>query len=408
MTIPASPAALALLAPVAFAAAPLAASPTHDPPPAVRPVWSDPDFAGAASVDAADFDGDGLLDLAGSSYYDDEFVWWRQTPDQQFERHSVFPINTAFDFEAADLDGDGDPDLYGSSLSSSPFGEDTVWWFENRLSETGDYDAAFVPHLLFVFPNQDPRSMDAADFDGDGHLDLAVAFVYDEDIHLFLNPTGQGPQGPPLLVEVPQVNGVAVVQGVDFDADGDVDLVAGTAWNSTYGVNVYWYENYGNAVFGPRIPIAGGSDFAALFTVRPADVDGDGLIDVVTAHDGTFGSPFVRWIPRRDPAGTEWGDPIVVDPAFYGSTGDQGLAVSDLDGDGDLDLLGGSFLVDRKVRAWLNNGVGEFTSFDLDTDAGAHGVLAADLDGDGLPEVAAAQWGECCYSGGMQLWKLRF
>ncbi|MEO0650693.1 MAG: FG-GAP repeat protein, partial [Planctomycetota bacterium] len=92
--------------------------------PGVRPITIDPSFPGGASVDAADFDGDGRLDLAGSTYYGDEFVWWRQTPEQTFERYSVFPINTAFDLEAADLDGDGDQDLYGSSLGNSQYGED--------------------------------------------------------------------------------------------------------------------------------------------------------------------------------------------------------------------------------------------------------------------------------------------
>ncbi|MEO0650692.1 MAG: VCBS repeat-containing protein [Planctomycetota bacterium] len=399
MQLPILPTTLLALAPTAFAL---------QSPPQARSVWSDPDLAGASEVEAGDFDGDGLLDLAASSYYDDVFVWYRQLPGNQFSRHTIFPINTAFDIGSADFDGDGDLDLYGSSLSTSEYGEDTVWWFENQLSKTQDPDAGFSPQLLFSFPNQDPRAMDAADFDGDGHVDLAVAFVYDEHIHLFLNPTGRGPQSPPVLVPVPNVNGVSVVEGVDFDADGDVDLLAGTAWNSSFGVNIYWYENYGAGVFGPRVPIAGGSEFAGMFALEAADMDGDGWMDVVATHDGTYGAPFVRWIRRLDAAGGQWSAPKVVDPLFFGADSDQCLEAVDLDLDGDVDIVGGSTLVDRKLRAWFNDGRGNFRPYDLEVGLGAHGITAADFNGDGRPELATAEWGECCYTGGVRLWALDF
>lgn len=124
---------------------------------------------------SADFDLDGRIDLAGADYYAGSIRWWRNLGHHPWELNEVFQLDDVRSVKAADLDEDGDTDLYGTSIHETYFGEDTVWRFENQRSRDGGGAPSFVPHFLYAKPNQDPRSIHAAGFDGDGHLELAVA-----------------------------------------------------------------------------------------------------------------------------------------------------------------------------------------------------------------------------------------
>lgn len=366
-------------------------------------------FLGGSAVVAVDLDLDGRMDLAGAGYYADTVIWWRNLGHGNWERREIFTLGGAFALKAADLDGDGDVDLYGTSIHTTEYGEDTVWWFENRLELNANVPPAFEPHLVFAHPNQDPRSIHAGDFDGDGHVDLAVAFVYDSNIHLFLNTTGNGPSPLEPVVKVPvhDVNGVSFVYAEDLDQDGDVDLIAGTAWDWVGNNNFYWIPNRGQGQFGRRIPIAGGPSHNGAFTAAVADIDGDGWCDLVTSTYGAYGNTQLRWVRRLNQKGTEWSVPMVIDPNFTGTEGDQSLVAADLDGDGDQDLVGGASFTEPRLRAWLNRGNGRFDAWDIELGFNAHGVAVADLDGDGFPEIAAASWGACCYTGELRVWDWR-
>lgn len=364
----------------------------------------DETLQGGSAVVSADFDLDGRVDLAGAGYYAGSIRWWRNLGHNQWELNEVFQLDGAFSLKAADLDGDGDTDLYGTSIHVTESGEDTVWWFENQLPVGVGGVPSFVPHFLYANPNQDPRSIHAADFDGDGNLDLAVAYVYDSAIHLFLNVDGTGPAGSPQFVHSPGVNGVSFVVGDDFDQDGDVDLIAGTAWDWVGTNNFYWFPNDGTGQFGRRIPIAGGPEYSGSFTAVVADVDGDGDRDLVTSGYGEYGFPILRWVPRENAQGTRFGPARVIDDQFSGTNGDQSLVAYDLDRDGDEDLVGGSSFLDPRLGAWINDGQGRFKAVDIELGFNAHGVTVADIDGDGTPEIAAASWGACCYSGELRLW----
>lgn len=368
------------------------------------------DLAGGSAVATADFDQDGRIDIAGAGYYEDSFAWWRNLGHGEWEHHPILTLNGALTIRAADIDGDGDIDLYGSSRTSSAWGEDALGWFENKLEASAGGVPSFVPHKIFNFPNEDPYSLHAADFDGDGSLDIAVAFLHDPHIHIFHNRIGIGqPLGKRNLTKlsVPGVNGVSFVQGDDFDGDGDIDIVAATPWDWSGNHSYYWFRNDG-AQFSSMIPIAGGLQYSGTFVAGIADIDGDGWKDLVTSSDGSWGNPYLHWIRRLNAAGTTWSEGHLIDGSFYGGDGSQSIEIVDLDRDGDMDIVGGSYFIDRKVRMWLNDGNGHFAGLDVESGFGAHGVTTGDLNGDGSLEVIAADWGGCCYWGEIKYWQLPF
>ena len=69
----------------------------------------DAEFDGAWSVNAADVDGDGDMDVLGAAYYHDDITWWENDGSQSWTEHTIDPdFNGAFSVYAVDVDGDGD------------------------------------------------------------------------------------------------------------------------------------------------------------------------------------------------------------------------------------------------------------------------------------------------------------
>ncbi len=171
----------------------------------------------------------------------------------------------------------------------------------------------------------------------------------------------------------------------DLDGDGDVDLVA-----ARYGSDdVVAYENLGGRTFAP--PVVVDDRVYGANSVAVGDVDGDGDLDVaytsgrndlvhVARHDGRFGFRRVARIEGFDPAqGLLFGYP-------------QGLAVEDLDGDGDRDVVFGAEST-GEILWWENRGGGRFGLAARTVASSAPAVWSidvADLDGDGHPDVLGA------------------
>ncbi len=345
-----------------------------------------------AAVTTGDLDGDGQPEVIAAGYDEDAIAWFRRT-ESGWARHDVHQLDGAFAILAHDLDADGDPDLVAASRVNGK-----VLWYENRREQADGGTPGFIPRLLLQEEHAEPASVDAADVDGDGGTDVVVAFTYRPEIRVLLNPGGggEGLGGLAISIAVPG-NGVSWVRARDFDGDGDVDLVAATPWDWVAHLNYYWFRNDGPGGFAGPIPIAGGEHLHGAFAAAIADLDGDGRLDLATMSDWGQGNRTVNWFRRLDAAGEQWSEAITVDADFHGSDGTQSLHAADLDGDGRIDLMAGSSFLGPGLRVWWNRGpaVGMpavFHRLELAPGFPAHGVTAADLDGDGAAEVIAGSW----------------
>jgi beta propeller repeat protein len=174
----------------------------------------------------------------------------------------------------------------------------------------------------------------------------------------------------------------------DFDSDGHLDVV-GSLGNPTKGV-VAWWENDGGLPSEFTQYAMNESLFNDARDIAVGDLDGDGDLDVVGV---SYVADDVVW--WENDAGS---------PSHFTQHGINasiievsGVAVGDLDGDGHLDVVGAS-AVDGVVW-WENNGTGSFygNQRELDasfTDAFGMEVAVGDMDSDGHLDVLGASVGD--------------
>ncbi len=287
-------------------------------------------FRAAISVYTGDLDGDGEDDVAGAAAMGDEIAWWRSEGGNPggWKKYS---IRTGYDFAHEvylhDLDLDGDVDVLGASSNL----DEITWW----RNDGGDPVAWTEQKIGDRFIRA--KSVRVADLDDDGDLDVVGAALHGNEVAWWRNDGGEPIRWEKVLISG-DFEGAHRVQVLDFDGDGDVDIL-GAAY---FGGEIAWWENDGNFV---KQTI--GSDFPRACIAAWADMDDDGDLDVVGSsqegnevamwwNDG--GSP-VHWVKLHvDSLVRVWP-----------------LCLADLDADGDTDIVAGSgFRGVNRVMWWEN------------------------------------------------------
>jgi hypothetical protein len=186
--------------------------------------------------------------------------------------------------------------------------------------------------------------------------------------------TGRANFAPPALNPFPTVGAGPVILGMsDVDGDGDLDIL--TTSDATNTVSVSFNSGTGNFSAGQSVPVGNRPGGLAL-----GDVDGDGDVDFVAAN---FNDNTVS-VRLNNGAGTFTAPALNPNTSVSGSP--NRVALGDVDGDGDLDLLASS-ATNGTVSVRLNNGSGNFTAPALNPNpsvlSGAFTLALGDVDGDG-------------------------
>lgn len=334
-----------------------------------------------------DVNGDGARDLLAVQYAQENMLFVNQG-DGTLVRETALPNSLlapslAKGAAAGDVDGDGDEDVLVVHGANQP----------NAL-HLNQGQGTFVLSATAGDVLVDARhSYDAAlgDLDGDGDLDAVVVNRHQVNDLYFNDGLGTFTRaaGSPISLDA---GASRAVELADLDGDGDLDVLVA---NSNHQPN-FVYVNQGHAQSGVEgqmlrlsfDPLA--TDPGDSYGVRAGDLDGDGLPEVVVAN--RFGHNVLY---RNTTLGGVVSFAPVLGGDFSATHNDSfDVALTDLDGDGDVDIVVANRATPNDIFMATDD------AFDLvrapfgAAVTGLHetlGVIAADLDGDGLPELVFAQ-----------------
>ena len=334
----------------------------------------DAEFLGVHALQTHDLDGDGDMDIIGAGLTVDKVTWWENDSGNGLAwiEHTVSDTSSGARFvDAADIDADGDLDLFGAAASV-----DRVSWWEN----TNGAATQWVEHIVdadFDFA----MHLHSADLDADGDLDLMGAALKDDAIHWWENVDGNGLVWTERIINE-EFDGARHVCSVDLDGDGDLDLL-GSAYLAD---DVMWWENtLGDAtVWEPHVV---DEEFDGVNVVMPVDIDGDNDMDLLGAAD--VADDIVLWF-NTDGTGLNW-ERLSIDENFDGAFSTY---PADMDGDGDLDVLGAATQANSLVWWENTNGIGNsWNDHPIDEEFDSPmAVNATDFDGDGDMDVLAGSF----------------
>jgi hypothetical protein len=230
-------------------------------------------FSGPLFIEAADLSGDGLADLVVGSV---EFagagrgLWWFRNTGGAFEGPTAIDENLrdVRSIQLADLDADGMIDVLCAARTS---GE--IAWYENSAG-------TFTKNAIAAIGG--PTDVQLANLDGDAELEVIVLA---NELSWF-DPPGWTKQT--IAASFPSADTSRVV-AADFTGDGAIDLATTTTMMD--GV-LTLYENSGGS-FTPKVVQTG---YRGLNFVSAGDLDGDGRPDLLTTTYGhTDSTDVISW-----------------------------------------------------------------------------------------------------------------
>jgi hypothetical protein len=408
------------------------------------PVGSDGSDGSVASVSvglvAGDFTGDGFLDLAVANGATNDISVLINNGDGTFQCQRRFPLRAApgqkvtpIALAVGDFNGDGNLDLASlnlftadvsillgdghgnfqelrdaagqplrfpvgpepSSIVAADFNHDGHLDLATTSTKDGTVsildgvgDGTFRPQRTFA-AGDTPSSVVAGEFTGNGRLDLAVADSASNQVSLLLG-TGDGSFQPPVVTAVG--TGPSALAAGDINGDGRLDLVSANQVSNNLSVLVGLgdgrFQTTGTASTAtPPFGLAIG-EFHLDGSQDPVDFNRDGHADLATVNpstndvsvflgrgDGTFQAPL------RYPVGNT---PVAIATADFNGDGIPDLAVADFNSNDVTILLG---LGDGRFQE-LRDDQGQPLRFKVGD--GPTALVAADFDGDGLPDLATA------------------
>lgn len=282
-------------------------------------------------------------------------------PHRSFFRQTGF--TNPGDLAVGDFNEDGKVDIVGISVGLD--------FYE------GNGDGTFQLRSHSPFDGIGALRMVVADFNHDGHLDIATANDTSQNISVLFG-NGDGTFQPE--TDYPLVSGPLQLVAADLNNDGSPDLAVSIACSDSacsHG-EVDVLLNNRDGTFQPAVGYG-----AEVITegMAAGDLNHDGNIDIV-ATNSNFGGTSTASVFLGNGDGT-------LAPAvnYVVENGAISVAIADLDGDGNPDLAVANFS-SNSVSLLRGNGDGTFQSArGFGVGLGPASVLASDLNGDGEPDL---------------------
>ena len=326
-------------------------------------------------IQFADFNGDGKLDFAGLN--DGQLAVYLASDSGYATPVSLVTSDANYnicEYTTGDLTGDGKPEVASSNC------DNTVTVYANNGDgsfQTGVYSTNAGNEYVY------PEGAAIADFNGDGKNDLAVTGDYGGTISIFLG-NGDGTLTPPTVGygvggytwETPLV--------ADFNGDGLMDIL-----EPDDEFSMVYLQGYGDGTFRATTSYylpQSHAEYAYSYSTAVGDFNGDGFSDVVSGQDGNTAAPgVVVYLANSDGS---------LKPGVnYGTSSTLAyVTVADFNGDGKLDIAATDY-ANGNVQIFLGVGDGTFTvgnAYATDSGGGPYpgNVVTGDFNQDGNLDLA--------------------
>jgi hypothetical protein len=335
------------------------------------------------AISVMDMNGDGKPDIVSGAYWYENpgsaGIEWKR---RQFRYIGAYPFGIAgekkIEFTAdcaqfnIDVNHDGALDLVTAAWQT-----DGIWWYENPKKPD-----AFWNEKHLICHSHATEGMVYADINGDGVPDVAAAHYVPSNL-IWINFAGKEPVVHYVGGKEADGHGVGVA---DITGNGKMDLL------SVHG----WLENVDadrdKWVWHPEWELG-----AAGFPILGYDVNGDGKMDIIYGHGHAFG---LYWLEQKVSGGKRTWERHVIDNSFSEA---HALKLADIDGDGEVELITGKryrgdpdpglymplcifyYKIDRRT--------GTFSRFPISYNGTAEigcQIIVTDIDGDGDQDVLVA------------------
>jgi fibronectin type 3 domain-containing protein len=226
------------------------------------------------------------------------------------------------------------------------------------------------------------------DIDGDGKSDLLLFYQNPNSFSVCLDSSinGRPAFASKVVIALPSYSFVNAVS--DIDGDGKLDVIVTN--NSSPGFSVYKNTStIGNVSFDPGVEVSLGT-YSSFYGMAIRDIDGDGKSDVVLSiYDGNYTVSVFR--------NTSTSGSISFSSKIDFTTGNSinGVAIGDIDGDGKPDLVAANNVSNAGIAIFRNTSSSGSITFEpnvkLTTVNYFYDVVLGDFDGDGKLDILGTQ-----------------
>jgi putative membrane-bound dehydrogenase-like protein len=274
-----------------------------------------------------DVNADGLVDVIIVDF-PGQPTWWFENPgdtENVWPMHEITPVTNNESPQFVDVTGDGERELVcawenGFFGFVTPQSHPEALWTKNPVSLPGSPGTDMFSH-----------GCGAGDVNGDGRVDLVVTAGWWEQPDVDLSSTW-------LFHPAPLGEDCSHMQVFDYDADGDADILSASA----HGYGIWWHEQQPDEQWVTHEIY---NSFSETHAVCSADINGDGLPDIVTGKrwwshgghgPGGGEAPVLFWFEFSRVDGVPTWTPHQIDDES--GIGTQ-FEVADVNADGLLDII---------------------------------------------------------------------